>query len=89
LKRSVSLTASVLALSASSVVAQTADHAPTKPAADAAAQYDRKLKQTGPANAGQSSSGDSTGADAAATRNKKPPADGEPAAGSFKNDKSR
>jgi hypothetical protein len=91
--KSVSLTAVALALSASSVIAQTADHAPTKPAADAAAKYDRELKQTGPANAGQgagnSSSGASTGSGLEATRNKTGPADRGTTAPRPKNDKSR
>jgi hypothetical protein len=47
-------------------LSQTADHAPTKPAADAAARYDRSLQQSAPSNLknkpADSSSGASTGA---------------------------
>lgn len=83
MKCSLTLVAPVLALSAGSVFAQTADHAPTKPAADAAARYDRSLEQTAPANAkgsDDSSSGASTGTDPPATKNKTAPVNGETAA---------
>ena len=78
MKRSLTLIASVLSISAGSVIADTADHAPTKPAADAAARYDRSLEKTGPANATKGSddgaSGASTGTDPSPTQGN---ADGE------------
>ncbi len=80
MQRSLALGASVLALGAGPILAQTADHAPTKPAADAAARYDRSLQQSAPANATEGSrdspSGASTGTDPSATGNKSAPIGG-------------
>jgi hypothetical protein len=91
MKRLITFMASGLAFSASPAFAQTADHAPTKPAADAAARYDRSVEQSAPPNAakgsGDSSSGASTGTNPSATRNHGVPADGETVAP--KSDKSK
>lgn len=51
--------ASVVVLGGAPVFAQTADHAPTKPAADAAAKYDRSVEGSGAA--GKSRDGPSGG----------------------------
>lgn len=84
MKFSLTFAALGLLLGAGAVFAQTAEHAPTKPAADAAAQYDRSLKEAAHANAkdgsDDSSSGGSTGTDPSATRNKAAPDIGETAA---------
>jgi hypothetical protein len=42
-----------IAFGTGSGLAETADHAPTKPAADAAARYDRSLERNAPANSRQ------------------------------------
>ncbi len=47
MKGSLTLVSTVVVLSAGPAFAQTADHAPTKPAADAAAKYDKGLRQSG------------------------------------------
>jgi hypothetical protein len=82
MKRLITFMASGLAFTAGPAFAQTADHAPTKPAADAAARYDRSVEQSAPPNAakGDNSSGASTGTNPSATRNQGAPADGETAA---------
>ena len=80
MKRSVTLIASVLALSAGPAFSQTADHAPTKPAADAAARYDRSMEQkSDPANATKGSDNGSSSASTGA-KNETAPVNGETAA---------
>lgn len=59
MKTVATLVAVAVAVSSGSAVAQTADHAPTKPAAEAAARYDR--------SAGKSAPGGAKGADDNAT----------------------
>lgn len=80
MKRSLTFVASVLALSAGPAFAQTADHAPTKPAADAAARYDRSMeKKPDPANAAKGSDDSSSGA-SSGTKTEPAPGNSEKAA---------
>lgn len=62
MKSILTLFAVTIVIAAGPVAAQTADHAPTKPAADAADQYDKGLRPADAArNADDSSTGGSTG----------------------------